>query len=144
MKYDHLAEGKRDHDEIGAAGAQADNAGEEGEQHGDCDRDRQRDQPFADAVGGEDADRIGAEPDKGGVAERDQAGIADQKIERDGGDREHHHAGADVEQILLARQRRDHRQQRENCKDQRRQRDVARRAQRPRRGFCGERGVGHR
>ena len=57
---------------------------------------------LADAVRRQDADRIGAEPDEGRMPEGDQAGIADQKIERDRGDREHHHARADIDQILPA------------------------------------------
>ena len=66
-------------------------------------RGRQGDEALADAVRRQDADRISAEPDEGRMPEGDQAGIADQKIERDGGDREHHHARADIDQILPAR-----------------------------------------
>ena len=102
-----------------------------------------RDQPFADAVSGQDADRIGAEPDECRMTERDQAGIADQKIERDGGDREHHHAGADVEQILPGRERRDRGQQRENKKNHRRQHHIAPGEQRERWLRCREDGAAH-
>ena len=116
----HLPEGERDHNEISAAGAQANNAGQPGKQHRDRDGDRQRDQPFADAVGREDADRVGSKPDEGGVAERDQPGITDEKVERDRGDREHHHAAADIDQILPRRQRSDDRQEREDDENQRR------------------------
>ena len=53
--------------------------------------------------GGEYADRIGAEPDEGGVAERDQRAVADQEIERNRGDGEDHHPRPQAEQIAAAR-----------------------------------------
>ncbi len=46
-------------------------------------RDRQRDQRLVDAVRRQDADRVGAEPDEGGVAERHQRAVADEEIERE-------------------------------------------------------------
>ena len=67
------------------------------------------------------ADSVGAESDERRVAEGNQAGIADQEIERDCGDREHHHAGAEIQQIMpCGPVQANDRQQREREESQRR------------------------
>ncbi len=102
-EVDHLPERERDHDEIDAFGAQTDDAGQPRKQHGPGDRDRQRDKRIADAVRGENADGIGAEPDEAGMAEGNQPAVTDQHIERDRGDRKHHDAGAEIDRDIAAR-----------------------------------------
>ena len=79
-------------------------------------------------MGGEDADRIGADADEGGMAERDQRAVADQQIEPERGDGEDHHPREQVEQIGFRAERRGQRHQREAEEDRERQhfRDAAR------------------
>jgi hypothetical protein len=57
-------------------------------------------------MGGEDAHRIGAEADEGGVAERHQCAIADEEVEREGSDGEDHDTGDEVQHIGFAAERR--------------------------------------
>src|SRR4029078_13343311 len=117
----HLAEGERDHYEVDALGAQADDAGQERIKRRDRERDREGDQRIADPMRGENADGIGAEPDEGGVAERDQRAVADQEVERDRSNREYHHPRPQSEKMLATRHRRRRRQHRERQEDADRQ-----------------------
>src|SRR5262245_4910112 len=114
----HLPEGERDHDEIDALGAQAHDAGRGGEQGRDQKRRRQCDEAVMDAVRRENADRIGAEPDEGGVAERDQRAVADDQIETERRDGEDHHPQEQADEMALPRQRGGGGQQRQGGKDQ--------------------------
>ena len=73
--------------------------------------DRQGDQRFAESMGRENADRVGAEPDRCRVPERHEAAVTDQQIERDRGDCKDHHAGDEREDIFFRTKRggkRDH------------------------------------
>jgi hypothetical protein len=118
----HLPECERDHDEVDALGAQADDAGREREQRRDDERHGQGDQHVADAVRAEDADRIGAEPDEGRVTERDERAVADQQVERERRDGEDHHARHQAQHIGLAPEAREQGHDREDEKDRKRQR----------------------
>src|SRR5215211_1222853 len=126
----HLPEGERDHDEINALGAQAHDAGRDGEQGCDQKRRRQREEAVIDAMRGKDADRIGAQPDERGMAERDQRAVANDQIEAERRDGEDHHPHEEADQMTLPCQRCGGRQQRQGGKDQdRRQLGAGTRAQ---------------
>ena len=92
-KIDHLTERQRDHDEIDARGAQRDKADDERGDRSGADRDSEMDKAVGDAVKAEDADRIGADAEIGGVAEADEAAVPQDQIEAERGDRKDHHAG---------------------------------------------------
>ena len=65
-------------------------------------RDQQVDPAVADAVEAEDADRVGADAEVGGVAERDQAAVAEDQVEAHRGDGEDQDAPRQVEVERLA------------------------------------------
>src|SRR5262249_12884176 len=65
----------------------------------------------------ENADRIGAEADEGGMAERDQAAVTDQEIEGERGDRKDHHPRAEAEEVAAAADQRRRRDEREQDED---------------------------
>src|SRR6516165_4804971 len=118
----HLPEGERDHDEVDAAGAQTNHAGQERICRGHGERDRERDERVGDAIDRENADGIGADADEGGVSERDQRAVADEKIERDRGDGEDHHSRSQADEIGAAGKQRHDRNESEREKDASRQR----------------------
>ena len=78
---DHLREGEGDHDEIDAARAQRKCADDEREQGRDDERHRPLHQSGAHALVGEDAHRIAADADVGGVAEAHHAAEAHDQVE---------------------------------------------------------------
>ena len=80
---DHLREGERDHDEIDAAGAQAERADDERVQRGSRDRDRPLHEAGADAFLGQNADGVAADAEIGGVAEAHHAAVTQDQIEAD-------------------------------------------------------------
>jgi hypothetical protein len=103
---EHLREGERDHDEVDAARAHRDGAdhqrhqrrGEDG--HGPL-------QPAAViAVEGENAYRVAADAEVGGVAEGHQPAVAEDQIEAGGRDGEDHHTAQKVDVIRLPEQHR--------------------------------------
>ena len=69
-----------------------------------------------DARGGQYPNGIGAQADERCLTERDQAAIADQQIERDRGDREHHDARAGIDEVMLRGQRSENGKQRKSRK----------------------------
>ncbi|KTT53553.1 hypothetical protein SB7C_12405, partial [Staphylococcus epidermidis] len=118
----HLREGQRDHDEIDAAGAQAERADHQREQRRDDERHRPLDETGADALGGEDADGIATDAEIGGVAEAHHAAIAHDQIEARRGQREDHDAGEQREDEDVAGDGRIGRQQEQGGAQQRRDR----------------------
>ena len=112
-EIDHLRKGERDHDEINAAGAQAERADHEREQRRSRDRDRPLHQPRRDTLLGEDADRIAADAEVGGMAEAHHAAVADDEIEAHRANRQDEHAGKQGEHEGVAGQPRIKRNERE-------------------------------
>ena len=79
----------RDHDQGEVPEAGDDEARGIAGEAGDRGPDQQADERLAPAVLGDDAGRVGAEPEEGGMAERDDARIAEDQVEREreqGGD----------------------------------------------------------
>ena len=115
---DHLREGERDHDEIHAACSQRQRADQKREQAGDDQRNGPLHEARRDALIGEDADDIAADPEIGRVAETHHAAVAHDEIEADGSDREdddpreqdHHEVVADP--CAVERHEREHDEQR--------------------------------
>ena len=98
----HLPEGKRDHDEVDALRPQRDRAGDEREQGRGGERRRELHEGVADAVAHQDADRIGADAEEGGVAEADERAVAEDEVERHRGDAEDHDAQDERQDVALA------------------------------------------
>ena len=98
----HLREGERDHDEVDAARADRHRADGERDERRRRDRDEHVQPAVEDAVEAEDADRIGADADVGGVAEGDEAAVAEDQVEAHRGDGEDHDPPREVEVERLA------------------------------------------
>src|SRR5579883_140289 len=101
----HLREGERDHDEVDAAGAQAERADAEREDGRDHQRERPLQEARADAFLGEDTDDVAAEAEEGGVAEAHHAAVAHHQVEADGRDGEYDDAGEHAERKRAAAER---------------------------------------
>ena len=78
---DHLREGERDHDEVDAARAQRERADDQREQRGDGERDRPLHEAGRDAFLRQDADRVAADAEIGGMAEAHHAAVAEDQVE---------------------------------------------------------------
>ena len=113
----HLAESQCDHDEIDARGAQRYRPGHQGEQPADQQHKAKQRHHIDDAFGERDACDVGAEPEKRRMAEADQAAVADQKVERYGGDRQDHRLQNQVENVVAAGELGDERHQRQKHHD---------------------------
>ena len=111
---DHLREGERNHDEINAAGAQAESADHQREQCRDYDRRRPLDEARANTFLRQNADGIAAETEIGGMAEAHHAAIAHDQIEAHGCHSQDQHAGEQRHDEGVAGQRRVERDQRQD------------------------------
>ena len=101
----HLRKCQRDHDEVDAAGAQGERADHQREQRRGQQRHRPLNEAGADAFGGENADRIAADPEIGGVTEAHHAAIAHDEVEACRGEREDDDAGEQRQREDVAAQR---------------------------------------
>src|SRR5712671_3226757 len=115
---DHLRKGERDHDEIDAAGAQAERADDEPEQRRRRNRQRPLHEPGRYAFLGQDADHIAAEAEIGGMAETHHAAVTQNEVEAGGGEGEDDDAGEQSEREELAGQ--DHIDRQQRKKDEQR------------------------
>ena len=97
-----LREGERQHREVDARQPHDEEAEQRGE---DPTHDRGGDQRRFHrhaALRHQQPRRIGTQPEIGGVAEADDAAIADQEVQREGGQREDQHLGRDLHRIGIA------------------------------------------
>ncbi len=112
-EVNHLAESKRDHDEIDAARSQRNPADKQGDQRRGEDGGAELQEAVVDIVIGENADRVRADAEIGGVAEAHHAAETEDQIETDRGDGKDHDAGEQIDIEILAEGDRDRRQQRQ-------------------------------
>src|SRR5712671_925417 len=108
---DHLREGERDHDEIDAAGAQAERPDREREEGGRRQRERPLDEAGADAFLGEDPHHVSADPQIGGMPEAHHAAESHDQVEAHRRHGEDEDAGEQRHQEIVAGQRTIHREQ---------------------------------
>jgi hypothetical protein len=90
QEVQHLPEGEGDHDEVDALRPKRNGARDQPEERGGGKSDRDLEENVLEAVTCQDADRIAAEPEESRVAEAHESAVAEDEIERHGGNAEDH------------------------------------------------------
>jgi len=103
---EHLREGERDHHEVHAARAHAEESDHEGGHRGPREREGKGGER-ADEAGavGEAGEEIGAETEEGGVGEAHDPGVSDQQIETHGKERSDHRLRRELHPEAIAGER---------------------------------------